>query len=70
LDEGGFPKQTIKETMAVLKTLKEEIMNPLKVVAVLQTRISPRFLEQHYAERNPMTTGKREVILSEYLTEG
>ena len=70
LDEGGFPKQTIKETMAALKTLKEEIINPLKVVAVLQTRISPRFLEQHYAERNPMTTGKREVILSEYLTEG
>ena len=70
LDEGGIPKHTVKETMAALKALKDEIMNPLKVVAVLQTRISPRFLAQHYAERNPMTTGKREVILSEYLAGG
>ncbi len=67
LDEGGIPKQTVKGAMGALKALKEDIMNPLKVVGTLQTHISPRFLEQHYAERNPMATGKREVILSEYL---
>jgi len=68
LDEGGIPKQTVKETMAALNALKQELVNPLKVLAILQTHISPRFLEQHYAEQNPMASGKREVILSEYLS--
>jgi len=68
LDEGGIPKQTAKETLRALYNLKDDILNPLKVLATLQTRIPARFLEQHYAEQNPAVSGKREVILSLYLS--
>jgi len=68
LEEGGIPKQTAKETLKALDELKNEIMNPLKVLAVLQTRIPERLLAGHYAERHPQSFGKREVILSLYLT--
>ncbi len=68
LEEGGIPKQTAKETLRALDELKKEIMNPLKVLAVLQTHIPERFLAEHYAERHPQSFGKREVILSLYLT--
>lgn len=67
LEEGGIPKQTAKETLKALDELKKEIMNPLKVLAVLQTHIPERFLAGHYAERHPQSFGKREVILSLYL---
>ena len=66
-EEGGIPKQTAKETLKALDELKKEIMNPLKVLAVLQTHIPERFLAEHYAERHPQSFGKREVILSLYL---
>jgi hypothetical protein len=68
-EEGGIPKQTAKETLKALDDLQKEIMNPLKVLAVLQTHISERFLAGHYAERHPQSFGKREVILSLYLSE-
>lgn len=67
LEEGGIPKQTAKETLKALDELKNEIMKPLKVLAVLQTHIPERFLTGHYAERYPQSFGKREVILSIYL---
>ncbi|MCL5062547.1 MAG: helicase-related protein [Nitrospiraceae bacterium] len=68
LEEGGIPKQTAKETLKALDELGNGIMNPLKVLAVLQTRIPERLLEGHYAERIPQSYGKREVILSLYLS--
>jgi superfamily II DNA/RNA helicase len=68
LEEGGIPKQTAKDTLKALDELKNERMNPLKVLAVLQTHIPERFLAEHYAERHPQSFGKREVILSLYLT--
>jgi len=67
LEEGGLPKQTIKTTMKSLNALKGDMANQLKVLAVLQTNIPTRLLESHYVEENPMTQGKREVILSMYL---
>jgi len=67
LEEGGIPKQTAKDTLKALDGLGNEIINPLKVLAVLQTRIPERLLEGHYAERNPQFFGKREIILSLYL---
>lgn len=67
LEEGGIPKQTAKETLKALDEFGNGVMNPLKVLAVLQTRIPDRLLEGHYAERNPQFSGKREVILSLYL---
>jgi superfamily II DNA/RNA helicase len=68
LEEGGLPKQTSKETLKALKALKQDLMNPFKVLATLQSRVSKRFLQEHYAEQNPRSFGKREVILSMYLT--
>lgn len=68
LEEGGLPKQTAKQTLKALDALKNEIVNPFKVLAVLQTHIPKKLLEEHYAEQNPAVSGKREVILSMYLT--
>jgi len=69
LEEGGLPKQTTKKTLKVLNDLKDELINPFKVLAVLQTHISDRLLQSHYAEQNPTVSGKREVILSLYLAD-
>ena len=68
LEEGGLPKQTAKQTLKALNALKGELINPFKVLAALQTHIPMRLLESHYAEQNPAVFGKREVILSLYLT--
>jgi superfamily II DNA or RNA helicase len=70
LKEGGLPKQTMKETLAALNKLKAELSNPFKVLAMLQMHIPDRLLEAHYAEQNPQVSGKREVILSMYLSGG
>ena len=67
LTEGGLPKQTAKETLKALNSLGNEMLNPLKVLAVLQKNISDKLLTSHYAENNPLLSGKREVILSIYL---
>ncbi len=68
LEEGGLPKQTAKNTLKALNALKDELVNPFKVLAVLQNHIPQRLLQSHYAEQNPAVFGKREVILSLYLT--
>ena len=69
LKEGGLPKQTVKTTLKALNKMNSDVYNQLKVIAVLQTNISPRLLESHYVEDNPRAAGKREVILSMYLAE-
>ncbi|MFQ5675334.1 MAG: helicase-related protein, partial [bacterium] len=68
LEEGGLPKQTGKETLKALNALKQDLLNPFKVLGTLQSHIPERFLQEHYAEQNPRSFGKREVILSMYLT--
>jgi hypothetical protein len=68
LEEGGLPKQTAKTTLKALGALKDELINPFKVLAVLQSKIPERLLESHYAEQHPAVFGKREVILSLYLS--
>jgi len=68
LEEGGLPKQTLKSAKKALDSLKNDLVNPLKVVGVLQTHIPVRLLTEHYAEKGATGQGKREVILSMYLT--
>ncbi len=68
IEEGGLPKQTSKETLKVLNELESEMKNPLKVLAILQKNIPARLLESHYAEQNPHSFGRREVILSLFLS--
>ncbi|MBU1782851.1 helicase, partial [bacterium] len=67
LEEGGLPKQTTKEVLNALDELKQDVINPLKVLATLQTNIPGRLLEGHYVEYLPVVFGKRKVILSLYL---
>ncbi len=67
LEEGGLPKQTAKQALKALNDLRNEIINPIKVLAVLQTHIPIKLLAEDYAEQNPAVFGKREVILSMYL---
>jgi len=67
LQEGAIPKQTTKTTLKALNKLGDELINPFKVLAVLQNNISDRLLESHYSEESPSLSGKREVILSLYL---
>jgi len=68
LEEGGLPKQTTRVTLQALNKEIEKGINPLKILSVLQSHISARLLEGHFAETTTDHFGKREVILSEYLT--
>ena len=68
LEEGGLPKKTAQKTLKALNGLGEELINPFKVLAVLQTHIPDSLLQSHYAEHIRSSSGKREVILSLYLT--
>lgn len=70
LEEGGLPKQTVKQSLKALNNLNKELTNPFKILAALQTNIPIRLLESHYAEHNPTISGKREIILSMYLSGG
>ena len=70
LEEGALPKQTAREALKALGELKNEIENPLKVLAAVQTSVPARLLEEHFAAGTGGRTGRREVILSEYLTGG
>jgi ERCC4-related helicase len=64
LEEGGMPKQTAKKA---LQEVKKQGANPLKILAALQKTIPAEFLKEHIAESAALTSGPREVILSEYL---
>lgn len=68
LEEGVIPKKTARITLKELKALKNDIDNPFKVLAILQTYIPERLLEKHYTGNSSVITGKREVILSLFLT--
>ncbi|MDO8569831.1 MAG: helicase-related protein [bacterium] len=68
LEEGGLPKQTTRITLQALNQEIEKGVNPLKILSVLHSHISARLLEGHFAETTTSHFGKREVILSEYLT--
>ncbi|MEZ4517477.1 MAG: hypothetical protein R3C44_11810 [Chloroflexota bacterium] len=63
---GSLPKQTTKVTMQALNSCKSEMINPLKVLAVL-IEDTVWLAGSHYASDNPQSAGKREVILSLYL---
>ena len=67
-EEGAIPKPTAKKTLKALNNLKSDVKNSLKVLAVVHQNIPAKFLESHYVEYEKRFTGKREVILSLYLT--
>jgi superfamily II DNA/RNA helicase/HKD family nuclease len=67
LEAGGLPKETVKNAYKALKAQGNAAANPRTALAVLQMNIREGLLESHYAEQNPRSKGKREVILSMYL---
>lgn len=70
LKECSFPKKTVRKTLEALQKLRlEDIQNPLKVLGILQMEIPSTLLKSHYAETSAITEGKREVILSLYLSK-
>lgn len=67
IEEGGLPKQTSKNTLKALNSELKRGINPLKILGVLESNISKNLLKEHYAETGNVGSGKREVVLSEYL---
>ena len=63
LEEGGLPKQTTKRLAQKL----ERETKPLKILGILKTNIAPEFFKATMAESAAITSGPREVILSEYF---
>jgi superfamily II DNA/RNA helicase len=70
LEEGSLPKQTIRKTLKEIQELGDAVnTNPLKVLAVLEKNIPDSLLQSHIAQSKLTGLGKREVILSVYLTK-
>ncbi len=69
IGEGALPKSTLSKALKAINGLDEEINNPMKVVGALQITIPERLLQDHYADRNIIETGKSEVVLSMYLKD-
>ena len=67
LEVGRLNKETVKNAYKALKAQGNAAANPRTALAVLQMNIPEGLLESHYAEKNPRSKGKREVILSMYL---
>lgn len=69
LESGSIPKVVAKKVLKKLEEANKKIYNPLLVLKTLQENISSRFLEKHIAERTENLSGKREIILSLYLSK-
>jgi len=67
IEEGGLPKQTAKTVFAAINKEFSDGFNPLKVLAILKSKISNKFFKETAAESAAQIFGPREVILSEYL---
>ena len=71
LEEGAISKKTVKRVSNKFKKLGvEEINNPFKLLAILEQSIPERLLMEHFTSNLDKLSGKREVILSLYLTGG
>jgi len=68
LEIGSIPKKTIQKVNQEIKKLNKEIENPLKVLTILQKEIHPSFVKDHSINVNTSKDGKREVILSLYIS--
>ena len=69
IEEGGLPKQTSKTTLKALNEVIKQGVNPRKILAILESNISSNLLKSHFAETGNIGEGRREVVLSEYLTK-
>lgn len=69
LQEGGLPKQTLKQVMKLMDREMKGGIHPLKILAVLRTGIPAELFAATLVSTAANTAGPREVILSEYFTE-
>jgi hypothetical protein len=63
LKEGGIAKGTIKK---IVKKIEKED-NPLKILTIIRSSISPALFMETLAKNTADISGPKEVILSEYL---
>lgn len=68
LQEGGLPKQTLKQVMKMIDREMKGGVHPLKILAVLRTGIPSELFTETLVSTAANTVGPREVILSEYFT--
>jgi len=68
LEEGGFPKQTTKKLLPILRAEIQKGIQPLRILGILQTYVPVELLNETVISSSANTYGPREVILSEYFT--
>jgi hypothetical protein len=70
LNEGALPKQTTKTLATKLsKVIQTKPFQPIQVISMLRNHIPDEFFIDTFAETAADISGKREVILSEYLVK-
>jgi superfamily II DNA/RNA helicase len=67
LEDGSLPKQTAKKIITTINA--DKIKDPLTLLAIFRSSVPQEFFKEHISESAAETSGPREVILSEYLTE-
>ncbi len=67
LEEGALPGQTTKTLVSEFQKDAKKGIDPLKILAKLKIKIAPEFFKETATESAALTSGPREVILSEYL---
>jgi hypothetical protein len=67
LQQGALPLRTAKKILALAQVELKKGINPLAILAILRTNISPSFFTATLAEGAGAPSGPREVVLSEYL---
>ncbi|MFH1444501.1 MAG: helicase-related protein [Candidatus Peregrinibacteria bacterium] len=67
VQDGGMPKQTLKEVMKLIEKEMEGGIHPLKILGALRTCIPEEFFKESLVSSAAKTAGPREVILSEYF---
>ena len=67
LESGDIPKKTVKKVKRAFENLKDDITNPMVVLATLKKEVPEKLLLDHYAEQIRKMKERKEVILSLYL---
>lgn len=67
LETGGIPKLLSREVNEKIESTPEVISNPLKLIAILKSKIPDDFLKAQHSDSNVPKSFETEIVLSEYL---
>lgn len=67
LDAGGIPKKRVKETWKEINANSQLLLNPLKVIVILQKNIHSDFLQSTPAQTSESSNAPQEIILSQFF---